>query len=298
MTTIEELVSIVYDNEETVREEFITPLLKMLGYTSKTNNYHGEIHRGFSIKNPFFHGKEKICPKKSDYIIEIEDFFVLVIEAKHPKENIQDTKHLGQAFSYAYCPQIEAEYFLLTNAHTTNIYNTKKYQRFFKNNYTPDCSVLLKNLKKDFHKLNRIISKRALLKAAKIKKRYQLLNRIDNFEGNESVTISIKSYSTINGQMTFDFELEAIENIFFNGMWFRLIFYENDISYEIGEFEISEKDILLKRNSTFVKITNFEKANEVIDFFETETVKADMLFAKPYIPNNLLEFNKLINSKE
>jgi len=52
--SIKELIEKTYSNETDVREEFVTPLLKILGYSYKK----GEIKRGKRLRTPY-HGGSK-----------------------------------------------------------------------------------------------------------------------------------------------------------------------------------------------------------------------------------------------
>lgn len=146
------LVRKSYNNENDVREEFITPLLKMLGYRPE------EIERGKYLETPYYSGtkkKEIIIP---DYIVKVNDKNAFVIDAKSPKESIEDKKYISQAYSYAVHRNIQAYYFVLSNAYCTNIYDTKTEE------FNPIISVSIEKLENQWGQIIRLISKNVIKK--------------------------------------------------------------------------------------------------------------------------------------
>ena len=100
--------------EDSVREELITPLLKALHYDIKG---HARIIRSKSLSHPYVQiGSRKrninIIP---DYLLEVNDKYAWVLDAKAPDENIIGGENLEQVYFYAIHPDIRVDYFALCN---------------------------------------------------------------------------------------------------------------------------------------------------------------------------------------
>ena len=100
--------------EDSVREEIIVPIIKGLGYTA---NGPGKIVRSRKLIHPFVsigsqRKKINIVP---DYLFEIENKPIWILEAKSPDQNIVNSVHVEQAYSYAMHHEIKAKYFALCN---------------------------------------------------------------------------------------------------------------------------------------------------------------------------------------
>lgn len=112
-------------NEADVREEFVTPLLRQLGYRSGSPHH---IVRELSLRYPresLGHKKpsDPLLRGKADYICEVDRRIRWVIEAKAPAEQFgQDDAE--QAYSYAKHPEVRAVYFCLTNGRRFAVYRT------------------------------------------------------------------------------------------------------------------------------------------------------------------------------
>jgi type I restriction enzyme M protein len=106
-------------NEASVEAWFISKLLDHLGYAPediKLKTSLKEFKVGKGSKSEFY---------KPDYIVQINGFPVLVIDAKNPSENIED----WTAQCSSYClelnkeyPQKPVEYFLISNGFKTSLY--------------------------------------------------------------------------------------------------------------------------------------------------------------------------------
>lgn len=100
--------------ESSVREEFITPILKNLNYKAFGRN---RIIREKTITHPFVQigtGKREIT-NYPDYLLEINSKYAWVLDAKNPNENIKTGKNKEQAYFYAIHPEIRVEYYALCN---------------------------------------------------------------------------------------------------------------------------------------------------------------------------------------
>ncbi len=107
--------------EDSVREVIILPLLENLGY-GQTN-----IVRSLSLKHPFLKtGSNKNRPIQliPDYILKIENSYAWVLDAKGPRENIEDDGYVGQVYSYAVHPEVRSNYFALCNGIQFALYRT------------------------------------------------------------------------------------------------------------------------------------------------------------------------------
>lgn len=113
--------------EDSVREDIIAPLLNLIGFSSLKDP---KIVRGRQLKHPYVMIGAKKHPINiiPDYLILLKDTVRLVIEAKGPKENIDDGNHVAQAYSYSIHPEVRAKYYCLCNGHKLNIFNILKVQ--------------------------------------------------------------------------------------------------------------------------------------------------------------------------
>jgi hypothetical protein len=112
-------------NETDIREEIVSPLLRLLGYRSGTEN---NIIREQTLNYPHLSlGRKKrtdpILRGRADYICEVRNTVRWVIEAKAPDASL-DTEVIEQAWSYANHPEIRAVYFCITNGREFVLFQT------------------------------------------------------------------------------------------------------------------------------------------------------------------------------
>jgi 16S rRNA G966 N2-methylase RsmD len=106
--------------EDSVREVIILPLLKALGYTEQN------IVRSQTLQHPYL----KIGSKKRpvnlipDYVLKIGNNCAWVLDAKAPNENIKNSDHVEQVYSYATHPEIRSNYFALCNGLEFSLFKT------------------------------------------------------------------------------------------------------------------------------------------------------------------------------
>lgn len=114
-------------NEQDIREEIISPLLRLLGYRSGTpNNIIRE--QALSYSKAYLGRKKHTDPDlrgRADYICEAENKVRWVIEAKAPTASIIEDD-IQQAWTYANHPEVRAVYFVLSNGIEFQIFNTNK----------------------------------------------------------------------------------------------------------------------------------------------------------------------------
>ena len=96
--------------EDSVREEIILPMLRGLGYSHSKPN---KIIRSKKLLHPFVSigSARKNIYLVPDYLLEVNDRYAWILEAKAPKEEILKTKHVEQAYSYAMHSEIRVPYF-------------------------------------------------------------------------------------------------------------------------------------------------------------------------------------------
>lgn len=100
--------------EDSVREDLIKPLLDSLGYKPS-----GPIRmvRGRRLEHPYVRlgTKTRKLTLIPDYLLVSNDRVLAVVDAKAPNENIVDSDHVEQAYSYAIHPDVRAGMFALCN---------------------------------------------------------------------------------------------------------------------------------------------------------------------------------------
>lgn len=116
--------------EESVREELIAPLIKDFGYSNSGDT---QVIRNHGLKHPFVSigSSRKNVTIIPDYLMQVTEKPAWILEAKAPAEQITDTKHIEQAYSYAIHPEIRVNYFALCNGHHFILYNINKPKPLF-----------------------------------------------------------------------------------------------------------------------------------------------------------------------
>jgi len=111
--------------EDSVREEIIVPILKILGY-GPSKPY--RIIRSKKLLHPFVSigSVTKRIYLVPDYIFEVNGRLAWVLDAKAPSEAILNTKHVEQAYSYAIHSEIRVPYFSLCNGKEFVLYHISK----------------------------------------------------------------------------------------------------------------------------------------------------------------------------
>src|SRR4030095_567790 len=134
--------------EPDIREEFITPLLTLLGYWKGTDY---DINREGSHllpKRPFFFiGRDKI---QLDYALLVRNRNFWIIEAKAPDQEDLPEQAIFQAHFYFIHPAVNARYFMVTNGLTTALYDA----RTLGDDYEPALMIRQAALPTKFIELN------------------------------------------------------------------------------------------------------------------------------------------------
>lgn len=117
--------------EDSVREFIINPILTRLGYLPTGAN---TVSLSKTLKNPFIYAGTKKYPVLTipDYTLECDGKPVFILDAKSPAEDIDDIKHVQQAYSYAIHPEIRCREFGLCNGRYLSIFNTDNPDPIFK----------------------------------------------------------------------------------------------------------------------------------------------------------------------
>jgi 16S rRNA G966 N2-methylase RsmD len=102
--------------EDSVREDIVMPLLASLGYTPSAPN---RIIRSRALLHPFvtIGSKRKPVTVIPDYLLEVNNNFVFVLDAKAPDQDVRTGTNVEQVYSYAIHPEIRVNLFALCNGY-------------------------------------------------------------------------------------------------------------------------------------------------------------------------------------
>lgn len=159
-------------NETDVREEFIRPLLYLLGYSKNTIN---DIitEKTLNLSENFQRvGRKQI---RIDYVptIRLKAFWILEAKPGEPKE--MDIGDVLQAYLYATHPEIQASYVVICNGWELKVYDVHNYSSWSEPVFTIDY----KSCENKFDELRGILGAESILKF----QRDNLLRKIhDTFE--------------------------------------------------------------------------------------------------------------------
>jgi len=111
--------------EDSVREEIILPILRGLGYGHSKPN---RMIRSKKLLHPFVSigSARKNIYLIPDYLMEVNDRYAWILEAKAPSQELLNTSHVEQAYSYAVHSEIRVPYFSLCNGREFVLYHISK----------------------------------------------------------------------------------------------------------------------------------------------------------------------------
>lgn len=117
--------------EDSVREEIISPVLKYLGYKPSGNP---KVVRSRKLSHPFVNigsktNKINIIP---DYILEVDGNPLVVLDAKSPQTSLENSKHVEQVYSYTIHPEVRAKIYALCNGKEWIIWDVDKFEPIVK----------------------------------------------------------------------------------------------------------------------------------------------------------------------
>lgn len=142
--------------EADVREDFIKPLLDLLGY-HKTSDY--EVSREDSYKlHPFFLqvGRKRI---ELDYLCSIRKNKFWIIEAKSAENKDIKTEEIEQAYFYSLHQEVDCPYFLVSNGWYINLYKRDELDE----KLSPVLSISSDSLTTNFFELDSYIGSTQIL---------------------------------------------------------------------------------------------------------------------------------------
>ncbi|WP_141696787.1 type I restriction enzyme HsdR N-terminal domain-containing protein [Methylophaga muralis] len=161
------LANLSFKSEDDVREEFVTPLLRLLGF----DHVRGEVIRGKNLSTPYQSGtkrKEYIVP---DYMVISDGIIHLVLDAKKPNQDLSqdlsqvvlDPVYIGQVHSYASHREVQAPYFIVTDGCALAIFDTTK------TTFEPLCLIYQSELSTRYNELESIVSKKSIARVLEMR---------------------------------------------------------------------------------------------------------------------------------
>lgn len=111
--------------EDSVRELIVLPILNRLGYNAVGSP---RVSRSKTLKHPFIRIGTKNHPVSiiPDYSLYHDDTPIFILDAKSPSQDILDPKHVQQAYSYAYHPEMKCREFGLCNGSHLAIFSVQE----------------------------------------------------------------------------------------------------------------------------------------------------------------------------
>jgi hypothetical protein len=108
--------------EDAVREEIIAPILRQAGYKPTGSM---RVERSKPLKHPFVMIGSKKHPVSiiPDYTLFHDDKALMILDAKKPSEEIVNSIHVEQAYSYAIHPEVRCQIFGLCNGRHLSFFN-------------------------------------------------------------------------------------------------------------------------------------------------------------------------------
>jgi hypothetical protein len=137
-------------NESDVREDFIAPLLVLLGYRRGTD-YDVNREGSHALSKPcLFIGRKRI---EIDYALMVYRKSFWIIEAKGAEERGIDEQAIFQAYFYAIHPEVAARYFCVTNGWRVQVFDTRTIGA----DYSPVLDIAKEELPARFGELAQLL---------------------------------------------------------------------------------------------------------------------------------------------
>ena len=114
-----------FSNETDVREDFINPLLKALGYSNSGKH---KIERNIYLKvSELIIGRKKKSFENysPDYILNVNGKRKWIIDAKGPEHSVKNEAYISQTYSYSIHREVNVPHFVICNGKSFAVYNTK-----------------------------------------------------------------------------------------------------------------------------------------------------------------------------
>lgn len=160
-------------NESDVREEYIVPLLSLLGYR-KGLDFSVSREESFSLNPMFINvGSTRI---RLDYLFSVRKKYFWLIDAKSGKNDEIRKEDIDQAYFYSQHSEIDSIYFAVCNGWFFNL-----YERNQEDSLKPTLSIKSSDIVSDFLKLDSYIGSTQILPTLKI----NLLKKIEKIMSSE-----------------------------------------------------------------------------------------------------------------
>jgi hypothetical protein len=116
--------------EDAVREEVIAPILRRAGYRATGPL---RVQRSQNLKHPFVMIGSKKHPVTiiPDYTLFHNDRALMILDAKRPSEEIVNSVHVEQAYSYAIHPEVRCKVYGLCNGRQLSLFHTERDKPVF-----------------------------------------------------------------------------------------------------------------------------------------------------------------------
>jgi hypothetical protein len=116
--------------EDAVREEIIAPILRRAGYRATGPH---RVQRSKTLKHPFVMIGSKRHPVTiiPDYTLFQNDKALMILDAKRPSEEIVNSVHVEQAYSYAIHPEVRCKVYGLCNGRQLSLFRTERSKPVF-----------------------------------------------------------------------------------------------------------------------------------------------------------------------
>jgi len=139
--------------EDSVRELIIAPMITKLGYLPSGST---RVIRSNTLRHPFIRVGTRNHPVTTipDYTFVFEDKPLFVFDAKAPNQNILDTGHIQQAYSYAIHPEVRCEEFGLCNGKELVIFSVAQEK--------PLLYLKFDKFESEWHQIERFLAPRYL----------------------------------------------------------------------------------------------------------------------------------------
>lgn len=283
-------------NETDIREEYIAPMLTILGY-KKDSDYQVIREDNYKVEELYLNvGRERI---KLDYIFNIRKRNFWIIEAKKGEKKEISKDDCSQAYLYSLHPQVNCRYFVVTNGWLFNIYDRNKFLNDDDTDvFIPILSIKNSELLSKYNELysilgssNIIFNVKEKVILAEIEKTLSAEiypNRLIQFEEKVNIIIS-KSMNSVHGN---------IRNILESKRNERFLEFEKDInSLSISNFDYR---LFNYGMGTFYLDTMYKKIKKDFIYFkdtwgkENVVSKITNFFLSVFIHNKELFNNKII----
>jgi len=137
-------------SEADVREEYIAPILSLLGYEKNTDY---EVEREESSDLKWLH-IEKAGLQRFDYKFNIRKKYFWLIEAKNGRSQDITRENEEQAYLYSFNPDINCRFFAVCNGWFFNLYDRNKFLSNDEENiFTPILTIKSQEIKERYNEL-------------------------------------------------------------------------------------------------------------------------------------------------